>query len=236
MKYNLDEIKLNHIAIIMDGNGRWANKRSLPRLMGHKEGMKALRNIVRYSGEIGLKYLSVFAFSNENWSRPQDEVKGLMNIVNIFCKNEEKELNKNNVKIRFIGSTENMAEREIKAMRKLEDALKDNDGLNFNVFINYGSRQEIVSAVKEISKMNLQEEEITESLFESKLLTCDLVDPDLVIRTSGEKRISNFLLYQLSYAELYFTDVYWPDFAEKDLDMAILDFAKRKRRFGGLTK
>ncbi|PID82993.1 MAG: hypothetical protein CSB15_00525 [Clostridiales bacterium] len=234
MKYNLEKLNLNHIAIIMDGNGRWAKSRSLPRIMGHKEGMKTLRNIVKYSGEIGLKYLSVFAFSNENWSRPQDEVSGLMNIVNIFCKNEEKELNKNNVKIRFIGSSENMSDRELKSMRKLENALKDNTGLNFNVFINYGSRQEIISAIKDINDMNIESSEIDETLFESKLMTYGIPDPDLVIRTSGEQRISNFLLYQLSYAELYFTDSYWPDFNEESLDKAIENFSHRKRRYGGL--
>ncbi len=236
MKYNLEEIGLHHIAIIMDGNGRWAKERSKPRLFGHNAGMKSLRNIVRYSGEIGLKYLSVFAFSNENWSRPQDEVSGLMNIVNVFCKNEEKELNKNNVKIRFIGSSENMSKKELDAMAKLTDSLKDNTGLQFNVFINYGSRQEIIEAVKAINDMNIDSEEIDERLFEQNLMTSDIPDPDLVIRTSGELRISNFLLYQSSYAELYFTDVYWPDFKETDLDKAVEVFSKRKRRYGGLVE
>ncbi len=234
MKFNLEHIGLEHIAIIMDGNGRWAKERSKPRIFGHKAGMNTLRDIVRYSGEIGLKYLSVFAFSNENWSRPKDEVNGLMNIVNVFCKNEEKQLNKNNVKIRFIGSREHMSETELNSMDKLTESLKDNTGLQFNVFINYGSRQEILSAVRKINDLGISSDDIDEELFESKLYTSDIPDPDLVIRTSGEQRISNFLLYQLSYSELYFTDVYWPDFTSCELDEAIIDFSKRKRRFGGL--
>ncbi len=218
----------------MDGNGRWAKSRNLPRVSGHEKGADSLRNIVDYSGRIGLDYLSVFAFSTENWSRPQKEVDAIMNLLVKFCKKETPNLLKNNCRLKFVGDIENMPEKQKEAMQKSVDTLKDCSGMTLVIFMNYGGRNDIVNACKSIVKEGISIENIDADTISRHLYTGDIPDPDLIIRTSGELRLSNYLLWQASYSELYFTDVYWPDFSEKDLDEAIIEFSKRNRRFGGL--
>lgn len=234
MKSKIDLADIKHIAIIMDGNGRWAKNRGLTRVAGHEKGADALRNIVRYAGEIGLDYLSVFAFSTENWKRPKIEVDALMGLLLKFCKQEAKELKKNNCSIAFIGDMESMPQKQLNAMREIEAELSNCTGLKLCVFMNYGARLEILNAIKTLAKSGTSLAEISEEDFSKSLLTAKIPDPDLLIRTSGEQRISNFLLWQLAYSELYFSEVYWPDFAAADLDKAIEEYKTRTRRFGGL--
>ena len=221
----------NHIAIIMDGNGRWAKKRGLPRTFGHKEGAAALRKIITHSAQIGVKYLTVYAFSTENWKRSQEEVSALMFLFKSYIKNEEKNIMKNNIRFMVSGRSENVSPTLLKAIRELEEKSKDNSGLTFNIAFNYGGRAEIIDAVNKILKSG--KEEISEEEF-GKYLYNDLPDPELLIRTSGEMRISNFLLWQIAYSELYITDTLWPDFNEAELDKAIENFNNRDRRFGGV--
>ncbi len=221
----------NHIAIIMDGNGRWAKKRGLPRTFGHKEGAAALRKIITHAAQIGVKYLTVYAFSTENWKRSQEEVSALMFLFKSYIKNEEKNIMKNNIRFMVSGRSENVSPTLLKAIRELEEKSKDNSGLTFNIAFNYGGRAEIIDAVNKILKSG--KEEITEEEF-GKYLYNDLPDPELLIRTSGEMRISNFLLWQIAYSELYITDTLWPDFNEAELDKAIENFNNRDRRFGGV--
>lgn len=221
----------NHIAIIMDGNGRWAKKRGLPRTFGHKEGAAALRKIITHAAQIGVKYLTVYAFSTENWKRSQEEVSALMFLFKSYIKNEEKNIMKNNIRFMVSGRSENVSPTLLKAIRELEEKSKDNSGLTFNIAFNYGGRAEIIDAVNKILKSG--KEEISEEEF-GKYLYNDLPDPELLIRTSGEMRISNFLLWQIAYSELYITDTLWPDFNEAELDKAIENFNNRDRRFGGV--
>ena len=221
----------NHIAIIMDGNGRRAKKRGLPRTFGHKEGAAALRKIITHAAQIGVKYLTVYAFSTENWKRSQEEVSALMFLFKSYIKNEEKNIMKNNIRFMVSGRSENVSPTLLKAIRELEEKSKDNSGLTFNIAFNYGGRAEIIDAVNKILKSG--KEEITEEEF-GKYLYNDLPDPELLIRTSGEMRISNFLLWQIAYSELYITDTLWPDFNEAELDKAIENFNNRDRRFGGV--
>ena len=209
-----------HIAIIMDGNGRWAKRKGLARSFGHMEGAKTLRKALEYLTEIGVKYLTVYAFSTENWNRPQDEVSTLMKLFLKYIKSERKNMMKNKI-----------PEKLQKEIEKLEEETKNNDKITLNIAFNYGSRAEIVDAVNRIIKDG--KENITEEDF-SKYLYNDFPDPDLVIRTSGEMRISNFLLWQIAYSELYITDTLWPDFDEKEIDKAIESFNQRERRFGGV--
>ena len=221
----------NHIAIIMDGNGRWAEKRGLPRTLGHKEGANALRKIQTYAGKIGVKYLTVYAFSTENWKRSKDEVDALMFLFKTYLKNEEKSIMKNNVRFLVSGRKDDVSPSLLEAIKKLEDKSKNNTGLTLNIAFNYGGRAEIVDAVNSILKSgidNLAEEDF------SKYLYNNIPDPELLVRTSGELRISNFLLWQIAYSEIYITDALWPDFDEKELDKAIESYNGRDRRFGGV--
>ena len=222
-----------HIAIIMDGNGRWAKKHKVSRVRGHEKGMEAMKKIVRYSGDIGLEYLTVYAFSTENWKRAKSEIKGLMSILIYFVDNELKEIHKNNVKVRLLGDINSFEEKVLKRLKKTVKLTKNNTGLNFNIALNYGSRDEIIRAVKKIHKKKIKEEKITEEIFSENLWTEGIPDPNLIIRTSGEKRLSNFLLFHAAYSEFIFTDTLWPDFNEKEYEKCILEYQKRKRRFGG---
>lgn len=228
-----------HIALIMDGNGRWANKRGLPRSFGHKAGVEALKEIVRYCSNIGISILTVYAFSTENWNRPADEVDYLINTLLVeFMKKEIGELNKNNVKIKILGDFETLTASTKNIINEAINITGQNTGLQFNIALNYGGRIEIIHAVRKIAKMSssgeINESDIDEKLFSSCLYTAGDKDPDLIIRTSGEKRLSNFLIWQGAYSELYFPDVLWPDFRTKDLIEAIDEYAKRDRRFGGI--
>lgn len=234
MKSNSTVSGLSHIAIIMDGNGRWAKEKGLARTFGHENGVETIRRIVEYSGEIGLKYLSLFAFSSENWKRPKAEVDFIMRLLSTFCKKEAEHLKKSNCKVRFIGDREGMPSKQLAAMDELEAELSSCTGLNLLIYVNYGSRNELVNAAKNLIKKGVKAEEITEAMFEGEMLTAGIPDPELLIRTSGEMRISNFLLWQISYSELYFTDVYWPDFDEREMEKAIMSFNSRQRRFGAL--
>lgn len=221
----------NHIAIIMDGNGRWAEKRRLPRTFGHKEGADALRKIITYAGKIGVKYLTVYAFSTENWKRSKDEIDALMFLFKTYLKNEEKNIMKNNVRFLVSGRKNGVSSSLLEAIKKLEDKSRDNTGLTLNIAFNYGGRAEIIDAINSILKSgadNINEEDF------SKYLYNDIPDPELLIRTSGEFRISNFLLWQIAYSEIYITKALWPDFDEKELDKAIQSYNERDRRFGGV--
>jgi len=225
-----------HIAIIMDGNGRWAKERGLPRIAGHREGINSVREITRICGEIGVKYLTLFTFSTENWNRPKKEVKALMTLLLSTIKKEIKELHKNNVKFSIIGDISILPERTEKGIKEGIELTSNNSGLNLILALNYGSRQEILSAVNniisDINKKDIEIDSIDENIFSSYLYTNNFPDPDLLIRTSGELRISNFLLWQSAYTEMYLTDTYWPSFRENELFQAIFDFQNRERRFG----
>ena len=228
-----------HIAIIMDGNGRWAKKRGLPRTMGHKAGVEALKEIVRYSSEIGIKILTVYAFSTENWSRPKEEIDYLINNLLIeFLKKEIRELNKNNVRLKILGDIKPLNKKTKDEIIRAVESTKHNMGLQFNIALNYGGRAEIVMAMKKIAEAisngSISLKEIDEDLIEKNLYTVGDKDPDLIIRTSGEERISNFLIWQGAYSELYFSKVLWPDFKKEDLMGAIIEYQNRERRYGGL--
>ncbi|HAS79312.1 MAG TPA: isoprenyl transferase [Fusobacteriaceae bacterium] len=220
-----------HIAIIMDGNGRWAQNRHLPRFIGHREGAKRIKKIIEHAGQVGIEYLSVYAFSTENWKRPQKEVDALMDIFEKYLKTEVKNMLKNNIKLIVTGRKENVSSKLLKSIAEVEKLTVKNDGLTFNICFNYGGRSEIIDAVKKI--IESEEKNINEENFK-KYLYSDIPDPELVIRTSGEFRISNFLLWQIAYSEIYVTDVLWPDFDEKEFDKAIENFQNRNRRFGGV--
>lgn len=219
----------NHVAIILDGNGRWAKKRLMPRTFGHKAGSDNLVELSKYCNRIGLKNLTVFAFSTENWKRPSDEVKYLMFLLKDIFERIFKKMDED-MRIRVIGERDNLSEDVLDVIERVEEKTKNNTGMNFNIAFNYGSRDEIVHAVKEMveNKEEINKENLSKHLY--------VEDVDLLIRTSGEQRISNFLLWQISYSELYFTDVYFPDFDAKEFDKAIEAYNKRNRRFGGLNK
>tara|TARA_Y100001970_G_scaffold294273_1_gene449607 strand:- start:10993 stop:11781 length:789 start_codon:yes stop_codon:yes gene_type:complete len=227
-----------HVAIIMDGNGRWAGDRGLPRVRGHSKGVETLRLILKLCSDWGVKALTVFAFSTENWSRPDNEVEFLLNLFEKVIQDEFNSLQKESVKLRFIGD---LKEFPTKLVQKLEQASEDsssNNGICLNVCTNYGGRRELVNVAKKLAQEategKINPKDIDERLFESYLHTNNTGDPDLLIRTSGECRISNFLLWQLAYSEIYITDVLWPDFGRNDLQKALIEFQSRKRRFGGL--
>lgn len=228
----------SHIAIIMDGNGRWAKKRALPRVAGHREGMKVVRKITKLANELGVKVLTLYAFSTENWKRPKTEVDFLMRLPEEYLNTFLPELIEENVQVKMIGYKENLPKYTINAIEKAMNSTKDNDGLVLNFALNYGSRAEIVDGVKRILKDYkngiISEDLINEELFSKYLMTSGLGDPDLLIRTSGEIRLSNFMLWQLAYTEFWFTDVLWPDFNEEHFVEAIEVFQKRQRRFGGV--
>ena len=225
-----------HIAIIMDGNGRWAKERGLPRIAGHREGINSVREITKICGEIGVKYLTLYTFSTENWSRPKTEVKALMTLLLSTIKKEIKELHKNDVKFSTIGDISILPKGTVKGIKEGEKLTFENSGLNLILALNYGSRQEIISAVNnivyDVKKGSLDSNSIDENIFYSYLDTNNCPDPDLLIRTSGELRISNFLLWQSAYTEMYLTNTYWPSFRENELFTAIVDFQNRERRFG----
>lgn len=222
-----------HIAIIMDGNGRWAKKRSLPRSAGHIAGAKTFKNIARYCNKIGLKYLTVYAFSTENWKRPKDEVEGIMNLLRDYLKDAENFKNEN-IKVKFIGDLEPLADDIKELIKKDEDGSKDATGLCLNIAINYGGKDEITKAVRKIVNEGIPAEEICEQTISDRLYTGGMPDPDFIIRPSGEYRLSNYLIWQSAYAEYWFSDVLWPDFTPKHLEKAIDDYNHRNRRFGGV--
>ena len=227
-----------HIAIIMDGNGRWAKEKGMVRLKGHQAGMESLREIVRACSDKGVKVLTVYAFSTENWKRPIEEVSGIFSLLVRYVAKELKELNANNVQIRMLGDIDPLPADAKKAAQQAVDSTKDNTGLIFCIAINYGGRAEIVRAAKALAKQaaegQLEPENIDEAMFASQLYTADLPDPDLIIRTGGEMRLSNFLTWQSAYSELYVTDTYWPDFTPDKLQEAIDAFNGRDRRYGGI--
>ena len=227
-----------HVAIIMDGNGRWAKARGLPRAMGHKEGVEALRRTVEASRELGITHLSVYAFSTENWNRPQAEIDALFDLLRLFVKRDLARLNRDGVRIRIVGSREGLSEDILGLIDEAMELTKDNTRLNLNIAFNYGGRGEIVAAVREIARRveagKLKADQIDEALISRLMWTADSPDPDLVIRTSGELRLSNFLLWSGAYAELMFMDLWWPDFNRDSLEKAIDAFRRRDRRFGGL--
>jgi undecaprenyl diphosphate synthase len=222
-----------HIAIIMDGNGRWAKKRKMPRSAGHIAGAKTFKTIARYCNKIGLKYLTVYAFSTENWKRPQEEVDNIMNLLRDYLKDTEN-FKGENIRLRFIGDLEPLADDIKELIAKNEKDSADATGLNLNIAINYGGRDEITKAVKRIVKSGASAEDITEELISQNLYTAGMPDPDYIIRPSGEYRLSNYLIWQSAYAEYWFSDVLWPDFKPKHLEEAIDDYNKRNRRFGGV--
>jgi undecaprenyl diphosphate synthase len=225
-----------HIAIIMDGNGRWAKEQGKDRLFGHYHGVESVRNIVEGCAELGIQYLTLYAFSTENWDRPKDEVTGLMELLVQTIRKEVPTLNKNNIKLHLIGNIEMLPFSARKELDEACDETKKNSGLNLVMALSYSSRWEIINAVKNIGKEIknglLDPDDITDDIFKNYLCTVNLPDPELMIRTSGEYRISNFLLYQLAYTELYFTDTLWPDFRKENLYDALLDYQNRERRFG----
>ncbi|MBI5573778.1 MAG: isoprenyl transferase [Elusimicrobia bacterium] len=222
-----------HIAIIMDGNGRWAKKRGLPRLYGHHAGMKSVREVVRAAINAGVGVLTLYAFSTENWNRPKSEIKGLFGLLKLFIKKELSDLHKNNVKVKIIGRFFALPIDIVKLVKEATEKTSKNTGMILNIALNYGGRQEIVDAVNKIITEGVYKK-VDEKIFEKYLYTTGLPSPDLVIRTSGENRISNFLLWQSAYSEFYTTETLWPDFKKKNLMEAISEYQKRNRRFGGL--
>lgn len=228
-----------HVAIIMDGNGRWAREHGLPRTMGHREGAERVKEIVKTARETGVKVLTLFAFSTENWKRPKHEIDILMRYLEHFLESQKKEMFKKDIRFRVIGKIERLPERLQKKLRETSRLTRDNSTLTLNLALNYGSRQEIIDAARAFARSAAegiaQAGDLDEEMFASYLYTSGLPDPDLLIRTSGEMRISNFLLWQLSYAELYFPKKYWPDFRAADFMEALEEYRKRKRRFGGVS-
>lgn len=227
-----------HVAIILDGNGRWAKKRFLPRNMGHAQGSKTVERIIEDAFDMGIKYLTVYAFSTENWSRPKDEVDALMKLLRDYLKTCIKRANKNNMRVRVIGDVSGLSQDLREKIEQLEEASKGNTGINFTIALNYGSRDEMVRAMRRMADDlldgTLSKDEITEEVFAGYLDTKGIPEPDLMIRTSGEQRLSNFMLWQLAYTEFYFTDVLWPDFNKKELKKAVEYYNGRERRFGGI--
>lgn len=230
-----------HVAVIMDGNGRWAKEKGVPRLAGHNAGMKAMKKIVDHSDKLGIKYLTVYAFSTENWKRSIEEVSGIFKLLVTWVASDLKGLIENNVKVKILGDYSALPADAIKSLEQTLEATKDNTGLQFNIALNYGGRDEITRAVKAIGKKvkdgELQPEDINDETIAAELFTgcfnADVPDPELIIRTSGELRLSNFLLWQSAYSELVFPEVYWPDFTPEEYEKAIADYQSRERRFGG---
>ena len=232
---SLDSIP-QHVAIVMDGNGRWANKRLLPRAAGHKEGVKAVKNIIEASAAVGIKYLTLFAFSSENWNRPKTEVSALMDLFVSSLDKEVSNLDKNGIRIQFIGDREQFGQKLQEKIKQAEQITAKNEKFYLNIAANYGGRWDIVQACKaiceKVQSQSMGIESIDEKEFALQLSTNHMPDPDLLIRTAGELRISNFLIWQLAYTEFYVTDLCWPDFDEKQLHIALKEYAKRKRKFG----
>ncbi len=230
----------NHVAIIMDGNGRWAAKRGNQRTFGHKHGVNSVRAAITAAAEIGVKYLTLYAFSTENWNRPKYEVDALMTLMVNVIKAEADDLNKNNVRLKVIGDKSSLPTRVRKEVERIEKDLENNTGLTVVMALSYSSHWEIINAVKSIAtdvkKEKISVEDISQDLFDHYLSTAEIPDPELLIRTSGEARLSNFLLWQLAYTELYFSPVLWPDFGKEEFFQAICDFQKRERRFGMISE
>ena len=234
---SLDKVP-SHIAIIMDGNGRWAKSRFMPRTYGHKAGVETIRKVVKECSRIGVKYLTLYAFSTENWKRPKDEVSALMGLLVKYLRSELEELHRNNVKILTIGDISKLPDACIEELDRAKKETKDNTGLVMSLALNYGGRNDLVNAVRNISQEvldgKISPDDIVDDTIASHLSTNESPDPDLVVRTSGEQRLSNFLLWELAYSEFYFTDIHWPDFDEKELQKAIYAYQSRDRRFGGV--
>lgn len=230
---------LQHVAIIMDGNGRWAKARGLPRTAGHKKGVDAVRRIIAAARELGIPHLTLFGFSSENWRRPMDEVSDLMGLLRFYLRSELAELHRNGVRLRIIGDRARLALDIVQLIEGAEAQTGGNTGLTVVVALSYGARDEIVEAARRIASDvaagTLAADRIDEDAFSARLFTADIPDPDLIIRTSGEKRISNFLLWQAAYAELIFVDTLWPDFGKADLEAALDEYNRRERRFGAIT-
>ena len=229
-----------HIAIIMDGNGRWAKAHSLPRIAGHKEGIDSVRAITKKCGDIGVKHLSLYTFSSENWHRPKNEVKALMRLLLLTIRHEIKDLNKNNVRLSTIGNMDDLPDDARKGMEEGLKITENNSGLNLILALSYGGRQEILKMVQSIARKavngEIEPEKLSETDIVNELDTAKIPDPDLLIRTGGDQRISNFLLWQIAYSEIYVTDTYWPEFKEKELLDAVADFQDRERRFGRISE
>jgi len=223
---------INHIAIIMDGNRRWAREHNLPTPAGHKKGVDSLREITRACDDLGIKYLTVYAFSTENWNRKQEEVDFLMDLVAVTLKNELAEMHKEGVKISFIGDLSRLNDKLQKVINNSIEKTKYNKGVNLQIALNYGARDEITNAVKQIVNLGYTPEEITPQLISENLYTSDIPDPDLLIRTGGEKRISNYLLWQIAYSEVIVVDEYWPEFNKNSLEKCIEEYSMRQRRYG----
>lgn len=232
IKKIVEETNLNHIAIIMDGNRRWAKEKNLPSALGHKKGVEALKTTLRACNDFGVKHLTVYAFSTENWKRKQEEVDFLMDLVAVTLTNELAEMHKENVQIRFIGDLTRLSEKLQKVLDNAVNTTKNNTGVILQIALNYGSRDEITNAVKQIVHNGIKEENITQDLISEYLYTKGVPDPDLLIRTGGEQRISNYLLWQIAYSEILITSKYWPDFDKKLLAECIEEFKLRQRRYG----
>ena len=235
----LDLHKLpRHVAVIMDGNGRWAKKRMMPRVAGHRAGMSKVKTIIRMSSDIGIKYLTLYAFSTENWKRPKEEVGALMGLLIEYLQRELDEMHERNVIFNTIGDITKLPQPVIEVLENAKKKTKNNTGLTLNIALNYGSRTEIAQAVRSIAQETkdgkIAVDEIDEQMISDHLETSGQPDPDFMIRTSGEERLSNYLLYQLAYTEFYFTPVYWPDFDEKEYETALIEYQNRQRRYGGL--
>ncbi len=228
-----------HVAIIMDGNGRWATNRHLPRLAGHRAGIDTVRKIVKIAGELGIRYLTLYAFSVENWRRPKSEVSGLMRLLGTFLRRETKELDRQRVQVSWIGRVDEFPAKVVAELERSRDITVDNDGLRLILALNYGARREIVEAVRSIvsavGEGQIDAADISEDMVSQYLYTSEISDPDLIVRTSGEMRLSNFLLWQAAYSELWITDILWPDFTENDFCHALYDFQHRARSYGGIT-
>ena len=239
MFYDIDLDRVpRHIAIIMDGNGRWAKKRFLPRVAGHKAGVETIRTVLRECKKLNVKYVTLYAFSTENWKRPKIEVDALMNLLSTYLKNEVATLHKENVKLTAIGDLDNLPSQCVEELNQAIELTKNNTGCNLNLALNYGGRLDIKNAlfniIKDVEDGKINKDEIDENTISNYLSTKNIPDPDLMIRTSGEERLSNFLLWEVAYSEFYFTDVHWPDFGKKELQKAIFTYQNRDRRFGGI--
>jgi len=223
-----------HVAIIMDGNGRWAKQRNLPRLEGHRAGVENMHSAIEYFNQLKVKYLTLYGFSTENWNRPKEEINGLLNLLQEIIDEEALKLHRQGVRIRHLGQLGRLPQNLQVSINKIVDLTKNNTGLNFSFAFNYGGRTEIIDATRRLIAEGVPAEKIDEKLFNSYLYTADLPEVDLVIRTGGELRVSNFLIWQAAYSEYYFTNVLWPDFDRKEIDQALLAYSQRQRRFGGL--
>lgn len=227
----------SHVAIIMDGNGRWAQGKNLPRMAGHNAGMQTIKEIVKASSSLGVKHLTVYAFSTENWKRSAEEVSGIFKLIVIYIEKELRELHENNVKVKVLGDYSRLPKDAVKSLDRSLETTKNNTGLQFNIALNYGGRDEILKAVKavaaDVEAGLIHADDITEEMITDRLYTAGIPDPDLIIRTSGEMRLSNYLLWQCAYSEFVFTEVLWPDFDRKEYETMIEIFQNRKRRYGG---